>query len=61
MEALRLKNPEWKYTSTNVLPSEIFNLSNVIGAYQDYGVRAVIESIPNSIGYISSNCNPFFQ
>jgi hypothetical protein len=46
----------WNFTASSSIPPYFFNLPNTISAYAEYGVRAQIESTPNSIGFLSSTC-----
>jgi hypothetical protein len=39
------------------MPAYFFSLPNAKSAYAEYGVRALIESTPYSLGFLSSTCN----
>ena len=51
-DTFRKISQEWEWPAANLMPDEIFNLSNSFPAYQSYGLRAAVEYLENSIGYL---------
>ena len=51
-DAFGKMSTEWEWPAKNMMPDEILNLTNAFTSYKAYGVRAAVEYIENSIGYI---------